>query len=491
MHILLASSEVFPYAKTGGLADMVGALGKYVAQHGHDVSIVTPLYADTRENFSEIEPTSISFSLPLGNAKIPAAVHRLAASDRLTVYFVEQADFYDRKAPYGEEGTDYSDNAERFVFFSKSVVALASILSPAPQIIHAHDWQTGLVGLLIRHQGERGGLTINPRTVFTVHNLAYQGNFPAEKYALTNLPWDYFTPEGVEFYGQMSCLKAGLVFSDVLTTVSPRYAREITTEAQGYGLDGVVRSRQKELIGILNGVDYQEWNTTANPRLTHSYAVDNFEGKVESKRTLQREMGLPQTPELPLFGIVSRLVDQKGIDILIGALEEMLTAPMQFVLLGSGRPDFEKALRGIAARYPTKAAVRIGYSHSLAHRIEAGCDFFLMPSLYEPCGLNQMYSLRYGTIPIVRVTGGLDDSVVDIVQDIERADGIKFYQYSSSALAKAIRKAMVLFDNKELLSQYRHNAMRTDFSWERTALKYIQLYESTLNPAKAVITLPS
>jgi starch synthase len=303
---------------------------------------------------------------------------------------------------------------------------------------------------------------------------------------LTNLPWDYFHDEGVEFYGMMNCLKAGICFADMITTVSPRYAREIMTEAFGCGLDGSLRRRQSSLLGILNGVDYSEWNTADNPYLTHAYSSRDLRGKDAEKLALQRDMGLPEDVRVPLFGNVTRLVDQKGSDILLGALEEMLSAELQFVLLGSGSSDLEKAYQDLRRRHPHKVATRIGYDHPLAHRIEAAADFYLMPSRFEPCGLNQMYSLRYGTIPIVRITGGLDDSVVDAAEDLERANGIKFSEHSSRALAKAMRKALILYQNPKLLRRYRKNAIAADFSWERTTGEYLQVYQRLLG-----ITTPS
>ena len=269
-------------------------------------------------------------------------------------------------------------------------------------MVHVHDWQVGLVPLLIQHEALVTGWKSAPATVLTIHNLAYQGLFPYADYQLTNLPNEYFHADGIEFYGQMSCLKAGIVYADIITTVSPRYAREITTEEYGSGLDGVLRGRHDRLVGILNGVDYGEWKTEGNKFLKFGYNAEDFAGKAAQKAALQAEMGLPVVPDVPLFGTVSRLAEQKGIDILISALEEMLSANMQFVLLGSGDPAYERGFRTLAERHPGKVAVKIGYDHGLSHRIEAGIDFFLMPSRFEPCGLNQMYSLRYGTIPIVR-----------------------------------------------------------------------------------------
>ena len=482
MRILLASSEVFPYSKTGGLADMTGALAKYLAAAGQEVALVTPLYHSVRHRVTQFESRSANITLPMGNEFVKAEILTLQLDeDGLTVYFIDQPGLYDRPALYGQGGQDYPDNAERFIFFSKCVAHLARYLPWRPQVVHVHDWQTALASLFIAHQKWQEGWVDPPRTCLTIHNLAYQGVFPASKYLLTNLPWQYFGPKGVEFFGSLSCLKAGIVYSDQVTTVSPRYAREITTEEYGCGLEGVLRERRSSLAGILNGVDYTEWKTTGNPYLRHSYDSQNHAGKAMAKLDLQTELQLPQRADAPLFGTVSRLVDQKGMDIMLGGLEEMLGADLQFVLLGSGEPRFEKAFSELAARHPHKVAVRLGYDHALSHRIEAGCDFFLMPSRFEPCGLNQMYSLRYGTIPIVRATGGLDDSVTGPAEGLQEADGIKFEEYSARALAKAIRKAIVLFQHRDAFQRFRENAMAADFSWTRTAAEYLRLFESLVS----------
>jgi len=480
MKILLASSEVHPYSKSGGLADMVGALAKFLARAGHRVGLVTPLYRGITERFPEIKPFDWKLDLPLGDKKIQADVWTRDFGDQLTIYFIDQKEFFQRADLYQEKGSDYSDNAERFIFFSKCVANLARYLPWQPELVHVHDWQAALVPLLMLDQKLRDGWSDAPPSCLTIHNLAFQGNFPPSKYALTNLPLDYFHPEGAEFHKLLSCLKAGISYADLITTVSPRYAREITTEQFGGGLDGTLRRRQNSLVGILNGVDYDEWKTIGNPYLEHTYSLDDLRGKDANKSDLQEELGLPIAPNLPLFGAVTRLAEQKGVDIMLGALEEMLAADLQFVLLGSGSREFERAFRKLAERYPKKCAVKIGFDHGLSHRIEAGCDFFLMPSKFEPCGLNQMYSLRYGTIPIVRVTGGLDDSVADISQNADKADGIKFLEYSVRALSKAIRKALVVYENKELLQHYRQNAMAKDFSWEKTAIAYEKVYQRLL-----------
>jgi starch synthase len=334
------------------------------------------------------------------------------------------------------------------------------------------------VPLFILHQKLQEGWLNIPKTCFTIHNLAYQGYFPAAQYALTNLPMDYFNPFGVEFYGQVNCLKAGIAYGDVITTVSPRYAREITTPESGCALDDLLRKRQKSLFGILNGVDYEEWNTTKNPHLPFPYSVRSLAGKAKDKLELQREVGLPVAASVPLFGSITRLADQKGLDIQLAALEEMLSTEMQFVLLGSGAATYEKAYRELASRHPSKVAVRIGFNQRLSHRIEAGSDFYLMPSKFEPCGLNQMYSLRYGTVPIVRITGGLDDTVVDIAEDRARANGIKFLEYSGRALARSMRKALSLYGEPKLLRSYQRNGMTTDFSWDRMVRHYLEVYQA-------------
>ena len=477
MKILLASSEVYPYSKTGGLADMVGSLAKTLARSGHEVGIVTPLYAGIHERFSKLRLVGLPLDLPLANKRVHGEVWELEHEDGFTVYFVDQPVFYQRAGLYGTDSADYPDNAERFIFLSKAVAHLSLHLDWKPEVLHAHDWQTGFAALLIQHHRKLTGQGSLPRVCTTLHNLAYQGVFPAAQYALTNLPWDYFNPGAVEFYGQMSCLKAGIFGADVITTVSPRYAREITTEEFGAGLDGLLRYRQNSLFGILNGVDYDEWNPASDPHIKEHYSAESLNKKIANKLELQKELGLPVDESVPIFGSIGRLVEQKGMDILLGALEEMLSTNLQLALLGTGDPTFQRAFRHLAERFPSKVAIGISHDESLAHRIEAGCDFFLMPSRFEPCGLNQMYSLRYGTVPIVRRTGGLDDTVTDVQDDTESANGIKFGEYSAHALAKAIRKALALFAEKPLLEHFQLNGMKQDFSWDKTVGEYLKVYE--------------
>jgi starch synthase len=482
MKILLASSEIYPYSKTGGLADMVGALAKTLAQLGNEVGLVTPLYLGIRERFPQLQlAADLPLDFPLGHQRVRGEVWTLRPVPGLTLYFIDQPGFFQRPGLYQRFGSDYPDNAERFLFFSKAAAHLSVHLPWKPELLHVHDWQAAPAALLLNHQRQLPGWESAPRTCLTIHNLAYQGVFPASQFSLFNLPWEYFNPEAVEFYNQVNCLKAGIAFADAITTVSPRYAREITTEDLGAGLDGLLRRRQQDLHGILNGVDYQEWNTAHNPRIPNDYSSENLTGKAANKQFVQNEMGLPENANVPLFGSIGRLVEQKGVNLMLGALEEMLPGSnFQLVLLGTGLPFFEEAFRELAQRYPDRIALKIGFEESLSHRIEAGCDFFLMPSRFEPCGLNQMYSLRYGTIPIVRRTGGLDDTVVDIRDDPTKADGIKFTEVSSAALSKAIQKAIALYEQPELFSFFRKNAMAADFSWDRTANEYLKVYEQAL-----------
>jgi starch synthase len=481
MRLLLASSEVHPYSKSGGLADMVAALAKALGRTGHQVGLVTPLYRGIRARFPQMQRLDYFLEVPLGNERVRCDIWTLQPSDGLTIYFVDQPEFYDRKGLYNEDGVDYPDNAHRFIFFSKCIVHLARYLGWQPELVHVHDWQAGLVPLLMQHQRRQEGWATMPKSCLTIHNLAYQGNFSRAEYELTNLPLDYFHLDGAEFFGQLCCLKAGINYADLLTTVSPRYAREITTVEYGCGLDPALRARQESLFGILNGVDYDEWNTTSNPNLKFSYSSKDVSGKAGNKTALQAELGLPVDATVPLFASITRLADQKGVDIQLGALEEMLASNMQFSLLGSGSIEFERAYQSLAKRHPSKVSVTLGYNQALSHRIEAGSDFFLMPSRFEPCGLNQMYSQRYGTLPIVRVTGGLDDSVTDLTEDERRANGIKFQEYSVRALGKAIRKATVLYESKPLLRAMQRNAMQLDYSWERTATAYIEGYERAMH----------
>ncbi len=477
MKILMASSEVHPFSKTGGLADMVGALAKTLATLGHEVGVLTPLYKGIRERFPAMERMDLEIRLPLGGRMIEAGLWQMTVATGETIYFVEQPEFYERDGIYGTSGGVFSDNAARFLFFAKCAAYLARHLPWQPEVLHLHDWQAAPAALVVNHQKYREGWGNAPRVCLTLHNVAYQGHFSGDTFGLLNLPWDYFHAEGAEFYAGFNCLKAGIVYADLLTTVSPRYAREITLDL-GHGMEGMLRKRAAALTGILNGVDYAEWRTENNPHLVHPFNASKLRDKDRNKLALQEELGLPVELGTPLFASVTRLAEQKGMDLLLPALEEMLAAhEMQFVLLGSGDPALEQAFRVLAERFPNKVIAKIGYDAGLSHRIEAASDFFLMPSRYEPCGLNQMYSLRYGAIPIVRRTGGLDDSVVDFNDDPLRANGVKFDELAAPALANAIRKALRIYADKELLNLLRRRGMAADFSWEQSAHEYLRIFQ--------------
>ena len=467
MNIFHVSSEVFPYSKTGGLADMTAALAKAQAGAGHEVTLVTPLYRGICDQFEGIKPSDTQLSVPLGQAKKTATVWTHNPAENLTILFVDQPELFDRANVYGED-----DDAERFIFFSKAAARLAK----RAEIVHAHDWQSALtMPLLSLGQAQIG-------TVFTIHNAAYQGRFGRDKFELTGLPDSFFNWQQLEFYDDINLLKGGVVFADLATTVSPRYAEELLTAKYGCGLEGVFQAKGSALTGVLNGVDYSEWNTTTNPHLAAPFSADAPQDKAHNKAALQRELGLAEAPEAPLFGNISRFVEQKGIDIMLEALEQQLSdeETFQFAGLGSGDTLLEQAMSDLAKRHPGRVAVRIGYDTALAHRIEAGCDFFIMPSRFEPCGLNQLYSLRYGAIPIARETGGLKDSIIDLSQGDDTATGIKFEQPNADALGQAHGQALALYYDRHPRVRVRDNGMRADFSWSRTTAEYNRLYDSVL-----------
>lgn len=463
---------------------MVAAMAKSLARRGNKITLLTPLYKGIQEKYGQNFITCARTHIPLGDSTIEGEFLKYELKPNLTVVFVKQPLYFHRESLYqSPDGSDYPDNPERFIFFSKCVVEFARKMEEQFEIVHIHDWQTGLVPLFIKHLKKSKLWTNAPKSLLTIHNMAFQGIFDKNKFHLTNLPWDYFTPEGVEFYGNLNCLKAGIVYSDKIITVSPRYAKEIMTPEFGCGLDGVLRWKRNSIIGILNGVDYEEWNTENNPYIYARYNVMKMSGKDVCKKMLQRELNLKESKSIPLFATISRLTVQKGVDILLECLKTLFNNNynIQFILLGRGEPYFQNEFKNLARMFPESVRVVIGFDQALAHKIEAGSDFFIMPSKFEPCGLNQMYSLKYGTIPIVRRTGGLDDSVIDITDNLEKANGIKFTEYSSEALLKAIQKAIAIFENKKVLRFYRENGMTADFSWDKSAEAYEEVYKSLLS----------
>ena len=480
MKILLATSELYPYSKTGGLADMVAALGKTLAKQGHQVGIVTPLYSGIQEKWPDLEKMDWKLQISLDWKSVEGAVYQRKTEDGCTLYFIAQGLYFDRDGIYQHKGVDFADNAERYTFFSKAVVNLAEYLPWQPELVHVHDWQTSLVPLLLKHLRSSGALQRKIASCLTIHNLAYQGLFAKEVFAMANVPWGYFDPAGAEYYGNFNFLKTGIVFADTLTTVSPHYAEEIQGAEYGVGLNGILNQRKNDLTGILNGADYDVWNTENNPSIPFHYSVKNMAGKTKCKIALQRRMGLPEDPKIPLFANIGRMAEQKGVDIMIPAVEDILTGDIQFVCLGGGAAHYERGVQDLHQRFPQKTNCFIGYDPQLAHLITAGADFFLMPSQYEPCGLNQMYSLRYGTLPIVRDTGGLTDSVIDPRESADKADGFKFSRYSANDLGRAIVRALSIYYSPARFKAMRRNAMAADFSWDQTARSYVRVYQKAI-----------
>jgi starch synthase len=477
MEILFVASEVGPWSKTGGLGDVAGALPRALAARGHAVTVVTP-----RHGF--IDPREHGFAPEDRVLRVRGeATHVWVKGGRPTIYLLEHERLFgSRRGVYGDGGRDYPDNAERFAYLARAALALPGAMGLRPRVVHANDWQAGLVPWLLRHEHERDPALAGTRTVFTIHNLAYQGVFPKQVVPHLGLPWDVFRLDGMEFHDRLSFMKAGLVFADALTTVSPTYAREILTPEGGVGLDPVLRQRRDRLHGILNGIDVSEWDPATDPHLPAHYTASALAGKARCKAALQRELGLPVRAGVPLIAMVSRLADQKGVDLVVAALGELLARDLQLALLGSGERSYEDALSTAARDRPDRMAVRIGFDEPLAHRMEAGADAFLMPSRFEPCGLNQMYSLRYGTVPVVRAVGGLEDTIEDY-DGWRSGTGFKFRDYTPGALLLAVRRALDAFRDGRAWRGLVQRGMAQDFSWDRSAASYEALYRSLVPDA--------
>ena len=483
MNILLATSEAVPFAKSGGLADVCGALPIELARLGQHVAVILPAYRHVRDSGLPIEPTGVNLSIPIGRKTVRGSILRShLPNSSVPVYLVQQDDYFNRDELYRENGKDFIDNCERFVFFSRATLEAIRLLDLQVDIVHANDWQTGLIPAYLKIEYRGVPHYENIASVFTVHNLAYQGTFWHWDMVLTGLDWKYFNWQQMEFYGKLNLLKTGLSFADQITTVSPRYAQEIQGEEQGCGLDGVLRQRSSVLSGILNGVDYSQWNPANDPHLAMRYDATNAaQGKAANKKALQQELGLPAAPRQPLLGFIGRLADQKGIDLIAQVIREAVeTLDAQWVLLGTGEPKYHELFSRLADRYPQKIAVRLEFSDPLAHRIEAAADMFLMPSRYEPCGLNQLYSLRYGAVPIVRATGGLADTITGTNEETfaaGTANGFSFHEYSALALKEAVQRACRMYEQPEGWARVMLAGMRQDWSWQRSARQYVRLYQ--------------
>lgn len=484
MEILFASSEACPFAKTGGLADVSAALPRALANAGHTLYLVIPAYRSALASGIPIADLGISLEIPLGNQVALAQVleSRLPDSD-LKVYLIKEDMFFDRDGLYSYRGEDYPDNCERFVFFSRAVMELIEKLDLEIDILHSNDWQTGLIPAYLKLLYKGIPRYDRIASIHTIHNLAYQGIFWHWDMPLTGIDWEHFTFEKMEFYGKLNFQKTGITFADGLTTVSRRYAKEIQTQQYGCGLEGVLRFRDDSLRGILNGVDTVQWNPATDPVIAAQYDSETvFEKKPVCKAALQQELGLPVDPFVPLFGVVGRIAFQKGIDLIADAIPEWLEKEhLQFCFLGTGDPTVEIRLKELAERYPYNVVVRLEFSNELAHKIEAGADIFLMPSRYEPCGLNQMYSHLYGTVPIVRETGGLADTVVDANEETiadGTANGFSFQLDSVRELNICIEKAIQASRfNRPLWEQLVRTGMSQDWSWDRSAREYLEFYE--------------
>jgi len=472
MEILFVASEVAPYSKTGGLGDVAEALPRALAARGHTVTVVTPLYGS-------IDPGALG--LRRLDVSVDARGERAGlwlAPGKPAIHFLEHERYFgERRGLYGEAGADYGDNAQRFAFLARAALALPRALSLAPGIVHLNDWQTALAAWMLRNEYAADPRLAQARSVFTIHNLAYQGVFPKEVLVEIGLPWEVFSWEAMEFHDQLNFLKAGLTFADALTTVSPTYAKEILTPEHGYGLDPLLRHRRNDLHGILNGIDVAQWDPARDPHLPARYGPQDLEGKAACKAALQRELGLPVRAEVPLVGMVGRLAEQKGIDLVAAALPGILGMDLQLAVLGSGQAEYEEIFRRAALERPERVGVRIGFDEGLAHRIEAGADIFLMPSRYEPCGLNQMYSLRYGTVPVVRAVGGLEDTVEDF-DGLRRGTGFKFGDYDPRALLTALRRAVEMRRDARAWRGIVERGMAIDFSWDASASRYEELFRS-------------
>ncbi len=483
MNILIATSEVTPFSKTGGLADVCGALPGALANLGHHPIVFSPLYRQVREHGATLEPTDITLEIPIGNKVVIGHLLKgsLPGSD-VTVYFVDQPEYYGRDQLYQTNGQDYKDNCERFVFFSRAVMESIRLLDLQVDVIHCNDWQTGLIPALLRieYQFARGYEDIV--SLLTIHNMAYQGHFWHWDMLLTGLDWKYFNWKQMEFWGNLNLMKTGLVFADAINTVSPRYAEEIQNDL-GCGMEEILRGRSESLFGIINGVDYSLWDPAINPSLTKNYSVGNWqEGKAANKAAIQAELGLPVNPDVPLIGLVGRLADQKGWDLVAEVMQRWVhRSDVQWAILGTGDPRYHEMLEGLAAQRPDRVGVRLGFSDAVARQIEAGSDMFLMPSRYEPCGLNQLYSLKYGTVPVVRETGGLADSICDATPDAlsdGRANGFSFEAYDADQLEVALQRACDTFNTrKDTWRNLVETGMKQDWSWEHSAQQYIAVYE--------------
>jgi starch synthase len=475
MHIVFAASECLPFSKTGGLADVVGALPRALAALGHQVSVYVPRYRQTK--LDEADTVVRSITIPFDDHYRFCSVVTSGNHPGLRFFFIDYPPYFDRDGLYGTSAGDYVDNAERFALFSRAVLEASKILG-VPHLFHCHDWQSALIPVLLRTQYAEDPAFRDVATLFTIHNMGYQGLFPPDTLPLLTLPWDLFTITKMEYFGQVNFLKGALIYSDFVNTVSRKYSQEIQTAEFGFGLEGVLRGRASTVTGILNGVDYEEWSPENDRFLVARYGPRDLSGKLECKLDLLRAFGMEDgDAKLPVIGIVSRFVAQKGFDLISQIMDRLAREEMIVIALGSGDKPYEEMFLRLNKQFPHKIAVKVAYDNVLAHKVEAGSDMFLMPSRYEPCGLNQIYSLKYGTVPIVRATGGLDDTIESWDPRTGKGTGFKFAEYNGEALLLSIKQALTGFRDQASWQKLMLNGMAKDFSWTASAKEYGRLYE--------------
>lgn len=477
----MVASEAVPFAKTGGLADVAGALPLALGRLGHRVTLVLPRYrgADAGTALDRI-------GITLGGRPMEAGLFEQPLAEGVRAVLIDCPELYDRDGIYGVGTTDYADNARRFGFLARAALELASRAGERPSIVHAHDWQAGLVPVYLKTRYRMHPALGGVATVFTVHNLAYQGLFTPDWLPALDLGFDLFTAEALEYWGRISLLKGGINFSEMITTVSRKYAEEIQTPEHGFGFEGIVARRADDLTGITNGIDVERWDPSRDRFLPEPFSATNLSGKAAAKREVLASFGLPvtdETIERPLVGLISRLVDQKGFDLLAALADELPRLHASFILLGTGEPRYQDLWRRLAARHPDRIGVTIGFDERLAHLIEAGADVFLMPSRFEPCGLNQMYSLRYGTVPVVRATGGLDDTVRDVDPETGTGIGFKFGPSTPAALLEALHRAIETFRNPKAWKVIQKAGMKQNHSWDPSAREYVKIYRRAARAA--------
>ena len=475
MHIAFVASECVPYSKTGGLADVVGALPRALANLGHEVSVYLPRYRQTK--LTDPQTVVASITVPFDDNYRFASVVTGGSSAGIKFYFVDYPPYFDRDALYGTSAADYPDNAERFALFSRAALEASKVLG-VPQVFHCHDWQSALVPIMLRTLYSEDPAFREVGTVFTIHNMGYQGLFPPDILPLLMLPWDLFTITKMEFFGQVNFLKGALVYSDFITTVSKKYSQEIQTTEYGFGLEGVLRNRAATVSGILNGVDYEEWSPKTDKFIAANYSPSDLSGKQKCKEDLLGVFGLGNgDAKVPVIGVVSRFAAQKGFDLIAQIMDRLALEHMIVVALGTGDKLYEEMFQRLHRQFPNKIAIKVAYDNAIAHKIEAGADMFLMPSRYEPCGLNQIYSLKYGTVPIVRATGGLDDTIEPWDARSGKGTGFKFSDYTGEALLLTIKQALGSFRDQTAWQTLMRNGMTRDFSWGVSAREYGKVYE--------------